>query len=64
LSSISISVASADETLQLGVNENYTLTVSTSGAQISAVTVFGALRGYELNRKKSMKGLMKLKECS
>jgi hexosaminidase len=47
LTSVTINVASSNELLQLGVNENYTLIVDTSGAVINAGTVFGAMHALE-----------------
>ena len=47
LTGITINVNSPDTTLELGVNESYTLSITTSGAQLSAETVWGALRGLE-----------------
>eukprot|EP00026_Physarum_polycephalum_P006240 Phypoly_transcript_06282.p1 GENE.Phypoly_transcript_06282~~Phypoly_transcript_06282.p1 ORF type:complete len:551 (+),score=47.63 Phypoly_transcript_06282:60-1655(+) len=47
VTSVSIIVESTNEELQLGVNENYTLVVTTEGAIIQAGTVFGAMRGLE-----------------
>lgn len=49
LSSLVIQVQFDDEDLQLGVNESYTLTLlaNNSTAEITAVSVFGALRGLE-----------------
>eukprot|EP00026_Physarum_polycephalum_P003959 Phypoly_transcript_03976.p1 GENE.Phypoly_transcript_03976~~Phypoly_transcript_03976.p1 ORF type:complete len:729 (+),score=85.94 Phypoly_transcript_03976:93-2279(+) len=45
--SVNIVVDSANETLQLGFNETYTLNVTESGAVITAGSVFGAMRGLE-----------------
>ena len=44
---VSIDVASADEELQLGVDEAYSLNVSAGSAVLTASTVWGALRGME-----------------
>lgn len=48
LKSLVVSVDSAEETLQLGVDESYSLHVSApSAASLRAATVWGALRGLE-----------------
>jgi hypothetical protein len=46
VTNVEIFVDSTNEDLQLGVNENYTLVVTTAGAIIQAGTVFGAMHGY------------------
>jgi hypothetical protein len=48
LSQVNVFVSSNDAQLRLGIDESYNITVSnTTGATISAVTVFGALHGLE-----------------
>jgi hexosaminidase len=47
LGSLSIDVASSDETLNAATSENFTLTVAAGAATLTADTVFGALRGLE-----------------
>jgi len=47
LSTLTVNIQDPSEDLQLWVNENYTVRVDTSVAEINAVTVFGALRGLE-----------------
>lgn len=47
IASLVVTVASADDTLRLGVDESYTLDVSAAGATLEAQTVWGALRGLE-----------------
>lgn len=47
LNSLTINVASTNEVLQFGFDENYTLSVNQNTAVINADTVFGALRGLE-----------------
>jgi hexosaminidase len=47
LTGLSINVQSPDLTLQYGVDESYTLTISGVTAQLSAKTVWGALHGLE-----------------
>jgi hexosaminidase len=42
-----VDVASADERLNLGVDESYSLSVSSAGISVSAKSVFGALLGLE-----------------
>ena len=44
---LSVQLASADDVLQFGVDESYTLAVSAEGALLRAATVWGALRGLE-----------------
>jgi hexosaminidase len=47
LPNLVISVSSSSENLVLGVDESYTLSVSTTANTLSAPTVWGALRGLE-----------------
>ena len=49
LAQLYITVQSNSETLQLGVNESYNLTIAQSAtyANLSAVTIYGAMRGLE-----------------
>eukprot|EP00040_Diaphanoeca_grandis_P019584 m.103453 g.103453 ORF g.103453 m.103453 type:complete len:593 (+) comp27500_c0_seq1:48-1826(+) len=47
LANVTVAVTSADETLQLGVNESYSLIISQHGAFIASDTVYGALHGLE-----------------
>ncbi|KAJ5070177.1 beta-hexosaminidase [Anaeramoeba ignava] len=47
LSTVVINVKSADETLQLGVNENYTISITNQESIISSQTIYGAIRGLE-----------------
>eukprot|EP01102_Stenamoeba_stenopodia_P017174 TRINITY_DN6117_c0_g1_i1.p1 TRINITY_DN6117_c0_g1~~TRINITY_DN6117_c0_g1_i1.p1 ORF type:complete len:557 (-),score=123.15 TRINITY_DN6117_c0_g1_i1:93-1682(-) len=47
VSELLVNVGSDSEVLQLYVNEDYVLQVNSSGATLSAATVFGALRGLE-----------------
>ncbi|EGG25383.1 beta-N-acetylhexosaminidase [Cavenderia fasciculata] len=42
-----INIISKDETLQLGMDESYSLLLETKGFELNAKTVFGALRGLE-----------------
>jgi len=47
LRQLTVTVISGDSTLRFGVDESYNLTVSSAGAALSAMTVWGALRGLE-----------------
>eukprot|EP01133_Synstelium_polycarpum_P014551 gene14551-17197_t len=47
ITSLLITVHSEDEELQMGVDESYQLTVNPDGAEITANTVYGAMRGLE-----------------
>ncbi|GAM21553.1 hypothetical protein SAMD00019534_047280 [Acytostelium subglobosum LB1] len=44
---LNIKVASASETLDFGVSENYTISATTSSYTITADTIYGAMRGLE-----------------
>ena len=49
LSTVAVSVASADQTLYFGVNESYSIRIFNNGSQatITAATVYGALHAIE-----------------
>eukprot|EP01104_Vermistella_antarctica_P009494 TRINITY_DN2444_c0_g1_i3.p1 TRINITY_DN2444_c0_g1~~TRINITY_DN2444_c0_g1_i3.p1 ORF type:complete len:421 (+),score=77.81 TRINITY_DN2444_c0_g1_i3:70-1332(+) len=47
LFSLNVSVTSDSEDLQYGIDESYTLSVTTSSAEITAATIFGAMHGLE-----------------
>jgi len=47
VTSLSVTAKSSDETLQLGVDESYTLAIKTGEASLSANTIYGAMRGLE-----------------
>lgn len=47
LKTLGIIINSKDEALQLTTSENYTLSVTDNEANITADTVYGALRGLE-----------------
>lgn len=47
VTNLNIVVTTTNEVLQLGVNENYTISLSGTTGVITAATVFGAMRGIE-----------------